>query len=105
MENALFILGVNHRTAPVAVRERLAYAETEVAPALQRLKQATGIGEAALLSTCNRVEIIAVTSDPEHAEDEVARFLAGDREVERGAFNDALYHFDGRDAVRHLFRV
>jgi glutamyl-tRNA reductase len=105
MENTLFILGVNHRTAPVAVRERLAYAETEVAPALQRLKLASGIGEAALLSTCNRVEVIGVTSDAEHVADEVARFLAADREVERGAFNDALYNFSGRDAVRHLFRV
>src|SRR3984957_3111087 len=105
MENALFILGVNHRTAPVAVRERLAYAETEVAPALQRLKLATGIGEAALLSTCNRVEVIGVTSDAERAGDRVARFLAADREVEPMAFHDALYNFSGRDAVRHLFRV
>jgi len=105
MENTLFILGVNHRTAPVAVRERLAFAETEVAPALHRLKQSTGIGEAALLSTCNRVEVIGVTSDPAHAEVAVARFLAADRNVERSAFSDALYHFSGRDAVRHLFRV
>jgi glutamyl-tRNA reductase len=71
MENSLFILGVNHRTAPVSVRERLAFAEAEVAPALQRLKQSSGIGEAALLSTCNRVEVIGVTSDPERAEEEV----------------------------------
>jgi glutamyl-tRNA reductase len=105
MENSLFILGVNHRTAPVAVRERLAYGEAEVAPALQRLKRATGIGEAALLSTCNRVEVIGVTSDPERAENDVVHFLASDREVEAVAFKDALYHFSGRDAVRHLFRV
>jgi glutamyl-tRNA reductase len=105
MENTLFILGVNHRTAPVAVRERLAFAEAEVAAALQRLKLETGIGEAALLSTCNRVEVIGVTSDPDRVEDEVARFLAGDRRVERSSFSDALYHFNGRDAVRHLFRV
>src|SRR5579872_1909599 len=85
MENTLFILGVNHRTAPVAVRERLAYAEDEVAPALQRLKQATGIAEAALLSTCNRVEVIGVTSNADRAGDEVARFLAADREVAPGA--------------------
>jgi glutamyl-tRNA reductase len=105
MENTLFILGVNHRTAPVAVRERLAFAEDEVAPALQRLKRATGIGEAALLSTCNRVEVIGVTSDSARAEEGVVRFLAGDRNVERASFSGALYHFNGRDAVRHLFRV
>jgi glutamyl-tRNA reductase len=105
MEHTLFILGVNHRTAPVAVRERLAYGEDEIASALQRLKQATGIGEAALLSTCNRVEVIGVASDADSASDEVARFLAADRRVERAAFQDALYNFSGRDAVRHLFRV
>src|SRR5271156_5264066 len=105
MENTLFILGVNHRTAPVAIREQLAFAEAEVAPALQRLKLATGVGEAALLSTCNRVEVIGVTSDPDRAEAEVARFLASDRALEAGAFRDALYQFSGRDAVRHLFRV
>ncbi|HVN28296.1 MAG TPA: glutamyl-tRNA reductase, partial [Candidatus Binataceae bacterium] len=105
MENTLFILGVNHRTAPVAVRERLAYGEAEIAPALQRLKQACGIGEAALLSTCNRVEVIGVTSYPARAEDDVARFLAVDRSVTRDSFDDALYHFSGREAVRHLFRV
>jgi glutamyl-tRNA reductase len=105
MENALFILGVNHRTAPVAIRERLAFAEAEVAPALKRLKQATGIGEAALLSTCNRVEIIGVTGGPGRSGDEVVGFLAADRDIERSAFSEALYHFHGRDAVRHLFRV
>ena len=105
MEHTLFILGVNHRTAPVALRERLAYGEDEIASALRRLKDATGVGEAALLSTCNRVEVIGVASDADAAGDEVARFLAADRTVERAAFNDALYNFTGRDAVRHLFRV
>ena len=105
MEHTLFILGVNHRTAPVAVRERLAYAEDEIAHALQRLKQATGISEAALLSTCNRVEVIGVASDADGAWDDVARFLAADRTIERASFQDALYNFTGRDAVRHLFRV
>ncbi len=106
MENTLFILGVNHRTAPVAVRERLAFAEQEVAPALRRLKQrTTSVAEAALLSTCNRVEIIGVTADPGSATREIASFLAADREVEPGSFNGAIYAFDGREAVRHLFRV
>ncbi len=56
-------------------------------------------------STCNRVEIVGVTSDPDRAEEEVVQFLAADRAVERATFSDALYHFNGRDAVRHLFRV
>ena len=51
---ALFIIGVSHETAPVAIRERLAYAESELIGALARLKeQAPSVSEAALLSTCN----------------------------------------------------
>ena len=96
METTLFILGVNHRTAPVAVRERLAFSEEEVASALKRLKQkSSAIGEAALLSTCNRVEIIAVTSDPARAGDEIARFLASDREVEPASFSEAYTNSTG----------
>src|ERR1700683_1166912 len=106
MENTLLILGVNHGSAPVAVRERLAFAQQEVAPALRRLKQKIPrLAEAALISTCNRVEVIGVTSEPVVAGDEIANFLAADREVAPSAFTEALYRFDGRDAVRHLFRV
>jgi glutamyl-tRNA reductase len=106
MENTLLILGVNHRSAPVAVRERLAFAEEEVAAALRRLKQKIPrLTEAALISTCNRVEIIGVTSEPGPVGDEIANFLAADREVEPSAFTEALYRFNGRHAVRHLFRV
>ena len=106
MENTLLILGVNHRSAPVAIRERLAFAEEEVAPALKGSNKGFRVSaEAALISTCNRVEIIGVSSEPCSAGDEIVNFLAADREVEPSAFSEALYRFDGRDAVRHLFRV
>ncbi len=106
MDNTLFILGVNHRTAPVEVRERLTFPETEVAPALVRLRHgAAAVTEAALLSTCNRVEIIGVASDPGRAVADAAHFLAIDRQVEPASFAAALYHLEGREAVRHLFRV
>lgn len=106
IDNTLIVVGVNHRTAPVAVRERLAFPEGEIPHALRRLKQNTSaIAEAALISTCNRVETIAVTSDPNRAADEIARFFAGDRGLEFSAFADSIYRFDSREAVRHLFRV
>ena len=58
-QQKLTFFGLNHRSAPVAMRERLAYAENEIVPALLRLKQQVpSLAEAALLSTCNRVEII-----------------------------------------------
>jgi glutamyl-tRNA reductase len=101
-----FVVGVNHRTAPVAVRERLAYAEAEIAPALGRLRrESPAIAEAALLSTCNRVELIGLTEPSVESGLVTARFLANDRGIDQGAFTPSLYHYEGRDAVRHLFRV
>jgi glutamyl-tRNA reductase len=106
MDQTLFIVGINHRTAAVAVRERLAYAEDEIVAALGRLTDAApAIAEAALLSTCNRVEVVGVAADPARAADETLKFLAADRGVEQTVFNDAVYSFTGRDAARHMFRV
>ncbi|MGH7814033.1 MAG: glutamyl-tRNA reductase [Candidatus Binataceae bacterium] len=106
MDQTLFIVGVNHRTAPVGVRERLAFAEDEAVPALRRLRAAApAVAEAALVSTCNRVEIAGVSADPERAANQALEFIAADRGVEAGVFADAVYRFAGRDAARHLFRV
>ncbi len=106
MAQTLFILGVNHRTAPVAVRERLAYAETDIPRALRRLKEtAPSVSEAAIISTCNRVEIAGVAAEPERACEDLAAFVAADRGVEQSAFAEALYRMQGREAARHLFRV
>jgi glutamyl-tRNA reductase len=102
----LLILGLNHRTAPVAVRERLAYAEAEVPQALAGIKQrVASVSEVAILSTCNRVEIVGVAADPLAAVDELAAFIAEDRRVGLPVFGDALYRMEGREAARHLFRV
>ena len=102
----LLIVGLNHQSAPIEVRERLAFAEAEVIPALSQLKQAApSVAEAALLSTCNRVELLAVAPESEQAVQELRDFLTLDRRVNAGAFESALYHLEGREAVRHLFRV
>lgn len=106
METTFFILGVNHRTAPVAVRERLAFAEAEIAPALRRMHGAVdSVSEAALLSTCNRVEVIGVASEVSRACEDVVKFLGTDRSVDSDRFAGALYRLQGREAIRHLFRV
>jgi len=102
----LFIVGLNHQTAPVEVRERLAFAESDVIPALSQLKEgAPSVAEAAVLSTCNRVELVAVSSQAARAAQELRSFLALDRRVDAETFEGALYHLEGREAVRHLFRV
>jgi glutamyl-tRNA reductase len=106
MHQKLLIFGLNHQSAPVTMRERLAYAENEIVPALLRLKrQAPSLAEAALLSTCNRVEIIGAGADSQRAAEESLLFLANDRAVAADTFRPALYHFEDRAAARHLFRV
>lgn len=103
---ALFIIGVSHETAPVAIREQLAYAESELIGALARLRQrAPSVSEAALLSTCNRVELIGVGADIEGAVRETVEFLRADRGIDLPMLVPALYRLDGQAAVRHLFRV
>jgi glutamyl-tRNA reductase len=106
MDQALFIVGINHRSAAVALRERLAFAEDEIVAALGRMKQSCpAVAEAALISTCNRVEVVGVAADAARAADETLKFLSTDRKVDHDAFAEAIYNFSGRDAARHLFRV
>jgi glutamyl-tRNA reductase len=68
-------------------------------------QQAPSLSEVALLSTCNRVEIIGVAADSQRAAEEALRFLANDRTVESETFRSAFYRLEGRTAARHLFRV
>ena len=105
-QTTLFILGLNHRTAPVAVREQLAYAEADIPNALAKIRHSVGaVSEVAILSTCNRVEIVGVATDPSVASFELAKFIADDRGIGLPVFGDALYRMEGREAARHLFRV
>lgn len=101
----LLVTGVSHRTAPVEVRERLAFAETTVPHALRELLARDGISEAVVLSTCNRVEIAVSASDATDPIATVDAFLFESRGVTPEAFGPSLYHHEGRDAIHHLFRV
>ena len=101
----LLLTGLNHRTAPVEVRERLAFEEKALPEALDRLKGRPGLLEGMILSTCNRVEV-AVTADEEtDAGAAVEGFLAETRSVERAWVSPHLYRYQGPEAIRHLFRV
>ncbi len=106
MARDLCIVGVNHRTAPVALREKLAFADGGLAAALTDLKTVPGVQEAAILSTCNRVEVVAsIAAPPLVVADAVEGFLARTRELDRTVFAPHLYVHHGRAAIRHLFRV
>ncbi|HTE52442.1 MAG TPA: glutamyl-tRNA reductase [Kofleriaceae bacterium] len=107
----LFVVGLSWRTAPVAVRERLAFRDEEVAPALADLLGSPDIDEAVILSTCNRVEIYGSTPPAQPGGSAVVAaavarsFLARSRGVAAEGLADHLYERVDVDAIRHLFRV
>ncbi len=99
------ITGLNYRTAPLEVRERLAFSEPSLPEALRALKGEPGLLEGMILSTCNRVEVAVASDDACDPALLVAGFLEHSRGVERGWAKPYLYHHEDREAVRHLFRV
>ncbi|HUS08402.1 MAG TPA: glutamyl-tRNA reductase [Bryobacteraceae bacterium] len=101
----LWITGVNHRTAPVAVRERLAFSESSLPEALRELRQRPGMMEGLILSTCNRVEVAVTTEDETDAQGNVEAFLTQAQRLEPSWIQPYLYQYEGREAIRHLFRV
>jgi glutamyl-tRNA reductase len=98
----LQILGLNHNTAPVEVREQVVFAGDDIGRALVRLKEIEGIQEAVLLSTCNRTEFYVITSDT--GRDALQTWLHNERSLD-GAFSDSLFSLDADEAIRHIFRV
>jgi glutamyl-tRNA reductase len=101
----LLITGLSHHTAPVEVRERLAFEENTLLEALDRLRRRPGMIEGMILSTCNRVEVAVTAEEQTDAEGSIERFLAESRSVERAWVSPYLYRYNGPDAIRHLFRV
>jgi glutamyl-tRNA reductase len=99
----LVLAGLNHRTAPVDLRERLAFRTEEIPAALEDL-QARGIKEALILSTCNRVEILAVV-EASHEPEVLAESMLSARQLPIDLVRPHLYLFEDRDAMRHVFRV
>jgi len=101
----LLLTGLNHRTAPVEVREKIAFEDQALPQALIDLKRCPGLLEGMILSTCNRVEVAVAADEQADVESTVESFLADSRHVERAWVTPYLYRFDGPDAIRHLFRV
>jgi len=115
--STLLLLGVNHTTAPIAVRERLAIPGHRLADATRTLADQPGIREALILSTCNRVEILTVQDgvNEENAETRagkrqapalsVIHFLHEYLQIRTTDIEPHVYEYHERDAIRHLFRV
>src|SRR6266702_5405912 len=104
----LVLLGINHNTAPIEVRERLAIPAGRLADATRTLLHQPGIREVLILSTCNRVELVTLQEDTPATENNKAdllRFLNEYFAVPAHTIQPHLYEFREREAVRHLFRV
>jgi glutamyl-tRNA reductase len=101
----LLVLGVSHHTAPIDLRERLAFAAPDLGTAVTTLARDPAISEAVLLSTCNRTELYATCTSLEDGHDAMAGFLAAARAVSADDLRAHIYTRSEADAARHLFRV
>jgi len=101
----IVLIGLNHKTAPVELRECIAFDENQSADALDRLRNHRSIEEVLLFSTCNRVELLMVTSDADEAMQSARNILLHSQPVAYEDLEQALYIHRGDEAVRHVFRV
>ncbi len=101
--DSIVLLGVNHKTTPLEIREKLALSEGYENP-LQALASIDGINEHYLVSTCNRVEVLYTTVNPEETKQKVLKFLFGDA-VAQNDLDKYVYHYENEEAVQHLFMV
>ena len=101
----LLVLGLSHKTAPVALRERLAFRGEQLPSALAHLASVPGVQEAAILSTCNRVELYVLGDATVDPAPQLRVFLAEFHGLRVGEFEGALYESRGAEAARHLFEV
>ncbi|MEA3385346.1 MAG: glutamyl-tRNA reductase [Thermodesulfobacteriota bacterium] len=98
------LLGVNHNTAPVEVRERLSLSENDT-PALRLFAELPSCKEVVFLSTCNRVEVLVSTNRPDEVRESIKGLWLDKGKMDSNTLQGALYEYEGMSAIRHLFRV
>lgn len=104
MDNTLLLVGLNHKTAPVEVRERVSFSPEQIPKLLSELRSVPALSECALLSTCNRTEFYAVAqSDASQTFQELTGFLQ--QRSDGAPISRHLYRSEGSLAINHLFAV
>jgi glutamyl-tRNA reductase len=98
----LLALGISHKTAPVALRERLAFTEREASELAKQAAATPEVREAVVISTCNRTEVYLVVGDPVRAEGDVLGMLARRASIRPTQLADAIYSPRNCDAARQL---
>ncbi len=101
----IVLLGLNHKTAPVELRECLAFSGEQIETALDDFAHYPHLSEMILVSTCNRVEILMATSDRLLAIHTAKQYISEIKQIPVSDFENALYVHTGEDAIRHVFRV
>jgi glutamyl-tRNA reductase len=99
------LVGVSHKTAPIDIREKLHFPEPRLGEALNQLRTQFGFEESLILSTCNRVELLAETPIPDEGLQQLKQFIFQFHQVQPDHFERFLYSYSQTEAVRHIFRV
>lgn len=101
----LAVIGINHKTAPVAIREKFSFSSGRTVEVNRLLKENVSLAENLILSTCNRVEIYAVANHNKDYVDNIKNFLTKFHNLNLLDYQDKIYIYKDKEAVRHLFRV
>lgn len=99
------VIGLNHKTAEIELREKLAFNGEKLEEGLLKIRALPEIKESLIISTCNRVEIYLTTSDADSAYEAIKDFLAGFFSLKKESLDNALYVHKNTEAVKHIFRV
>ena len=99
------VIGLNHNTADVDVREKFAFNGPKLEEGLLAFKELPEVEEAMILSTCNRVELYANVTDSEKASEAIKAFLSSFHHIDRASLDKAIYIYNDMNAVKHIFRV
>ena len=101
----IIVVGLSHKTAPVEIREKISFPEDGIEKPLHKIKELPACCESMILSTCNRAEIYAAVKDPDKGAGNIKSFISEYKSVPLSKFNEHLYVYEGKDAIKHVFRV
>ncbi len=101
----ILVIGLNHKTANVEIREKLAFNGPKLEEGIFGLRRIPAVKEVAVLSTCNRVEIFTCANNTASAVDNIKNFLSDFHDMPRNDFEKSLYAHTDSGAIRHIFRV
>ena len=101
----IIVVGLSHKTAPVEIREKVAFSPTAMERPLKGLTSLPAVTEGMIVSTCNRVEFYATSRDAEMCKVQLRNFLAAFHGIPQEVLEPHIYEYEGAEAIRHVFRV